>query len=277
MVMNRVRRIETWARLGYAARGLVYLLLGWIALSSGRTLSTGEAVKAFDDLPGGDLLLVVLALGLFGYGLYKIYSALLDLDDEGHEPKGLVVRAVKTLGGLAYWLLSFIAVRQIAGQDQAAESGSSAGSGGADQEAANQVAQATGGDLLLTLAGLALLALAAAQFWIAYKAKFMQEMPGAPPIVKPAGQVGYAARALVGTIVGWFVLKAGMDGERLRNFGDALALVRDDYPWLFKAVAIGLVLFGLTSLVMARYRRIEDEDVVARLSQAVRNPASSRF
>ena len=57
--MERIQRIETWARLGYAARGLVYVLLGWIALSSGRALSTGEAVEAFSDLPGGAILLPV--------------------------------------------------------------------------------------------------------------------------------------------------------------------------------------------------------------------------
>jgi hypothetical protein len=270
MAMERVRRIETWARLGYAARGLVYLLLGYIALSSGKALSTGEAVQAFDDLPGGNILLILLALGLFGYGLFKIYSAVLDLDNEGKEPKGLVIRGSRVLGGLAYWVLSFIAVQQLTkGRDGAAEGGQASGSGGGEQEAAKEVAQATGGDMLLILIGVAILALAASQFWIAYKAKFMDDMPGAPPLVKPAGQVGYAARALIVTIVGWFTLKAGMDGTRLRNFGDALQLVNQDYPTLFKLVAIGLMLFGIVSLVMARYRRIADDDVVSRLSAQV--------
>ena len=268
--MERIRRIETWARLGYAARGLVYVLLGWIALSSGKALSTGEAVQAVDDLPGGAPLLLAVAIGLLGYGLYKIYSAILDLDNKGDDAKGWVMRGARTLGGLGYWFLAFVAARQlIKGKDGAAEAGQASGSGGAQQDAASQAAEAAGGDLLLVVVGLAVLAVAAAQFVIAYKAKFMGEMPGAPRQVKPAGQIGYAARAIIVAIVGYFFVQAGLDGERVRSSGDALALVRDDHLMLFKLIASGLILFGLVSFVMARYRRIADDDVVARLKANV--------
>ncbi|HXG98831.1 MAG TPA: DUF1206 domain-containing protein [Sphingomicrobium sp.] len=262
--MERIRRIETWARLGYAARGLVYILLGWIALSSGEALSTGETVKAFNDLPGGTPLLALLAVGLFGYGLYKIYSAAIDLDGEGSDAKALVVRGARLIGGLGYWLLAFIAARQLFGAREEADSGSASGSGGA-QDAASTVSDTAGGDILLLLAGLVVLGVAAAQFAIAWKAKFMREMPGAPDLVKPAGQIGYAARAIIVAIVGYFLVRAGLDGERVRGFGDALALVRTDHELLFKLIAGGLILFGIVSLVMARYRRIADDDVVARL------------
>ena len=265
--MERIRRIETWARLGYAARGLVYLLLGWIALSSGKALSTGETVQAFDDLPGGNVLLIALGIGLFGYGLFKIFSALLDLDDKGIKPKGIVMRGARLIGGLAYWGLAFVAVKQLTkGNDGTADAGQASGSGGQGQEAVKQVSEAAGGDTLLIFVGLVVLVVAGAQTWIAYKAKFMDEMPGAPHLVKPAGQVGYAARALIVAIVGYFIVKAGTDGTKLRNFGDALDLVQKNYPLLFQLTAIGLILFGVTSLMMARYRRINDADVVARLS-----------
>ena len=265
--MDGVRRIETWARLGYAARGLVYLLLGWIALSSGKALSTGEAVQAFDDLPGGNLLLGALAIGLFGYGAFKIYSAILDLDNQGDDAKGKLIRGARIAGGLVYLFLAFVAAKQLFGDKQGAvEAGQASGSSGAKQEAAAQVADSAGGDTLLVIAGLVILAFAASQFWIAWKAKFADEMPGAPALVKPAGQVGYAARAIVVTMTGYFTIKAGFDGERLRTFGDAFALIRISYPLAFKLIAAGLVLFGLVSLMMARYRRISGDDVVARLS-----------
>ncbi|MDQ3143708.1 MAG: DUF1206 domain-containing protein [Pseudomonadota bacterium] len=263
--MNRMRRIETWARLGYAARGLVYLLLGWLALSTGKALSTGETVKAFEGLPGGAPLLALLTVGLFGYGLYKIYSAIVDLDQEGSEPKGHVIRTARAIGGLGYWLLAFTAAKQLFDGGGAAESGQASGSGGTQQEAATQASQAAGGDLLLIVVGLAVLGVAAAQFVIAYKAKFMEEMPGAPPLVRPAGQIGYAARAIIVAMVGYFFVKAGLDGERVRGFGDALALVQNDHKTLFKLIAGGLMLFGLVSLLMARYRRIEDDDIGAGL------------
>ena len=268
--MERIRQLETWARLGYAARGIVYLVLGWIALSSGKAMSTSETVQAVDNLPGGGPLLAVLTFGLFGYGLYKLYTAALDLDNDGHEAKGTVKRIARAAGGLAYWFLAFLAAKQLFDDKKGTvEAGQSSGSGGMQQDAAIDVAAATGGDTLLTLIGLAILALAATQFYIAYKAKFMEEMPGAPSWVRPAGQAGYAARAIVVALVGYFAMKAGLDGERVRNFGDALASVRDDQETLFKLIAGGLILFGLVSLMMACFRRIENEDVVTRLKSEV--------
>lgn len=271
--MERIRRLETWARLGYAARGIVYLVLGWIALSSDKAMTTSETVQAIDNLPGGGPLLAVLVIGLFGYGLYKLYTAALDLDDEGNDAKGIVTRIAYAVGGLAYWFLSFLAAQELFGATQAAaQLGQAAGSGGAQQDAAAQVAGAAGGDTLLVGIGLGILALAAAQFYIAFKAKFMEKTPSAPAWVKPAGQVGYAARAIIVAMVGYFAIQAGLDGDRVRNFGDALAVVRDDDQTLFKLIAAGLFLFGLVSLMMARYRRIADDDVVARLKSKVPHP-----
>ena len=268
--MNQIRSIETWGRIGFAARGLVYLLLGYIALTSGRALSAGQAVREFGDFPGGSIILPLLALGLFGYGSYKIYTAAIDLGNEGDNAKGWAKRAASAIGGLGYWILAFIAAKQaFSGREGSAEAGQAGGSSGA-QETAAQVAGSGGGDLLLIVAGLIVLAVAAAQFLIAYKAKFMREMPGAPPLVKPAGQIGYLARAVIITIVGYFIIQAGIDGERVRSTGDALALLREDYGTLFKLIAGGLMLFGIVSLLMARYRRIEDDDVIRRLETATR-------
>ena len=271
--MNHARRIETWARLGYLARGVVYLIIGWLALDSNRPLSSAEAVKSVEAMPLGTLLLASLAVGLFGYGLYRVLEGVFDIDRDGREPKALVKRGAGVLSGLAYWVLSFIAVRtMIDGRTSEGEAGQASGSGETD-EAARQVAEAAGGEMLLILAGLVILVLGAVQLVIAFRAKFMEEMEaGAPRIVKPAGQAGYAARGLVILLVGWFALRAGFGGERLRGFSDALALVRDDHPLIFKLIATGLLLFGAVSVLMARYRHINDADVgsLARAATSLR-------
>ncbi len=262
MQIERVRRLEFWARAGYAARGFVYLLLGWIALSTGRALSTRDTVAEVEKLPGSSILLPLLAAGLFGYALFKLYSAAVDLDHKGDDGKGLALRIGRGLGGIGYLALSWFAINVMTGDKGGAKSGEASGSGGSSQEAAADVAQAPGGDWLLMIVAAVVIGVGIGQFVIAYRAKFMDKMPGAPRLVKPLGQLGYAARGLVILIVGYFVLQAGMDGERVRTFGDALALLRNEQGWLFKLVALGLLAFGLTSLMMARYRRIEDRDMV---------------
>jgi hypothetical protein len=272
--MNRARRIETWARLGYLARGVVYLIIGWLALDSNRPLSSSEAVKSVEAMPLGTLLLAVLSLGLFGYGLYRLVEGVFDLDHKGQDAKGLVTRAANVVSGLAYWGLTFVAIRAISDDKQSSgEAGQAAGSG-ESADTAQQVADAPGGDFLLIAAGLVIIIVAIVQLVIAFRAKFMEEMePNAPRLVKPAGQLGYGARGIVFLIVGWFALRAGLSGERLRGFGDALALVRDDHPLLFKLIAAGLLLFGAVSVLMARYRHVHDADV----GSLARAATSQRF
>ena len=101
----------------------------------------------------------------------------------------------------------------------------------------------------------------------AWTAKFMAQLDvDAPPLAEWVGRVGYAARAVVFAVIGWSVLQAGLGGGagQVKELGGALTELSDT-GFLYTLVAIGLLMFGVFSLVMARYRRIRDEDVIARL------------
>ncbi len=274
MAVGDLRRLELWARLGFAARGLVYLFLGWIAFSTGRALSTDDVVAEVENLPASSLLLVLLAAGLFGYALFKLYAAAIDLDYKGDDTRGRLARIGGAIGGLAYVGLGWFALKVLVG-DEDARPGRAAGSTGPRQEAAADIAQTPGGDWLLMLGAAVVIGIAIGQLAIAWKASFMDQMPRCPGFARPVGRLGHAARALVIGMVGWFLFKAGLDGERVRNFGDALAILRNQHGWLFLAVAAGLMAFGLTSLMMARYRRIEDRDVVDDLERGIDKATAS--
>ena len=167
MAIGGLQRLELWARLGYAARGFVYLLLGWIALSTGRALSTDYAVAEVERLPLAPVLLAVLAAGLLGYALFKLYSAAIDLNHKGDDNKGRVIRLGGAIGGLAYIGLGWLALKVLLGDDGASVAGRAAGSSGAPQQAATDVAQAPGGNLLLIVGAAVVIGIAVAQFVIA--------------------------------------------------------------------------------------------------------------
>ena len=88
------------ARGGYAARGLVYLIIGVLALLAAR----GSAQ------PFGHFLVGLVVVGLVAFAAWRILQALRDVDGHGSKPKGLVIRAGLLVGGITYGALAFFAL-----------------------------------------------------------------------------------------------------------------------------------------------------------------------
>ena len=114
---------------------------------------------------------------------------------------------------------------------------------------------------MIGLLGLAFFAAAAAQAKKAITGEFMNRISGqAPHFTKILGTIGYAARAVVFIVIGWSLVKAGFGssgGEQVMTLGEAVVSLSDNGV-LFSLVAIGLLLFGLFSLILARYRIIPE-------------------
>jgi hypothetical protein len=265
-MMNRLRRLETFARAGWLARGIVYCLLAYIALTSaGADDASPQGVfRSVRDMPGGPLLLMLLAIGLALYGAYRFYGAALDSEGKGQEAKGIAIRIGYAASGLAHFILAWAALRLATGK--------SGGGGEREQEAAGMLLDMPLGETLLGVIGLGFLAGAAQQAVKAWTTEFMKGVaPEAPAWVVPVGRAGLAARAIVFAIIGYSLVRAGWfeaAGE-VKGLGDALSSLTENST-LYMLVAAGLFLFGIHSLVEARWRRIRDVDVVARLKAAAR-------
>ena len=93
-MIDRMTKLQTFARAGWFARGVVYCLLGVLALSgTGASDASPQGVfRSVQDMPGGPWLLGLLALGLALYGAYRLYSAALDSEGKGDDTKGAAIR-----------------------------------------------------------------------------------------------------------------------------------------------------------------------------------------
>ena len=107
-------KYEALTRIGFGARGIMYLLIGYLALRSGRT---EDALGAMQWLGSGSGRIVVglMALGFLGYGLWRLTEAAIDSEGHGSDAKGAVVRAAGVASGLIHLGLSFYAARLAAG------------------------------------------------------------------------------------------------------------------------------------------------------------------
>lgn len=251
--MNRVTQLETFARAGFFARGVVYMMLGYLTLATGRSEGTSTVLDDLQDLPAGNIILAVTALGLFGYGVFRLYGAALDLDGDGTDFKGVGKRIGHACSGITHFVLCYLAVRIMMG------------SGGSGTDPGDTARSLPGGAVLLVLVGIGFALAAIEQAIQAATAKFMSRLAAdTPSFAEAVGRIGYAARAIVFAILSWQVLRAGLGGDRGElSFEAALDTLRDT-GWGYTAVAAGLLVFGIFSLIMARYRTIRNEDVLER-------------
>lgn len=256
-----IKAFESMTRVGFAARGIMYGLIGYLALRTGRT---EDGAGTLDYLAGGSgrLLVAVMALGFFAYGLWRLVEAWLDSSGYGSEPKGLAIRAGGAISGVVHLSLGgaalMLAIR-------------GAGSGGSStRESAATALGLPGGELILLLVAAGLLIAGVQQVLKAWKLDFLRHLAlraAESRRVRWLGRAGFAARGIVFLMMAWFFGQAALSGSSAEagGIGEALSSLP---ATLRTAVAAGLLLFGLFSLVEARFRQIRDPRVLDRLRAA---------
>ena len=262
--MSNIATLETVARLGFAARGVMYGLIGWIALRTG-TSADGQAALDWLGSGAGGIVVAAMALGFAGYGLWRIAEAGIDSEGHGSDAKGYAVRTGGVISGLVHLSLALYAARLLLWDDGGMSGGASADLG------ARTAMDLPGGPTLILIAAIAIIGTGLYQFAKGIRLGFLKQMDPAvagKDWLHWLGRIGYVARGVTFLMIGWLLFKVWQTENAGAAGGIAQAL--DALPrGLFLPVALGLGLFGLFSFAEARYRRITDPKVIERLKRAV--------
>ena len=248
------------ARIGLGARALVYFAVAGVLLNSALTskpedgASPGDAFRAIETEQGGHLLLYGLAIGLFLYALWRFQQAILDPEEQGNEPKGLLARAGMASSGISYLLVGIAAFSVARDTDDA-------GGGGKTEQTAKWLMEQPFGSWLVTLAGAVLAAIGCAQMWRARSGQWKDHIDLSGWAARLTGLIsaGIAGRGALFILVGLFLIIGGWtaDTSDIKGLASTLGWIRFQ-PfglWLFIASALAIGVYGAYSGVQSvRYR-----------------------
>jgi hypothetical protein len=256
--------IELAARIGYGARGFVYLSVGVLILLSavdliGDAVGTTGALAWLAQRPLGRLWALLIGVGLAAFVMWRILQSVFDADHEGRTWKGLGTRLSQLFSGLSYAGLAVAAFALIGGapdepaQDGVAES----------QDRAAAVLALPLGQWLLVAAGLAIFGIGISNIVKAWREDFTEYLACSERLcrrVAPLARAGHVARGLAYLPLATLVVLAGLDdrASEVTSFGSALEAVERQPagPWILIVAALGFVAFGSFSFIEARFRRI---------------------
>lgn len=255
--------VQRLARLGYAAKGTVYLVVGGLAVQAAyspaeRPQDSEGALGTILRQPQGMALLGMVAVGLAGYVLWRLVQAVLDPEHKGAGAKGIAVRLGYLLSALIHAGLTAEAVRLLAGSGR--------GGGREPEDWTAAVMAQPMGRWAVAAAGAGIIAFGLFELYRAVAVDLTRRLDlsgvsaDARRRIVYLGRAGLAARGVVFGIIGWFVVQAALHSasREVQGLAEALRTVREQAHgrWLLGGVALGLAAYGAFLVVKARYRRI---------------------
>ena len=240
-------KFQWLTRLGFVSRGLLYIVIALLVIAAGRTEDVTGAME-YLGRGVGRLLLVVLTAGLLCYGLWRFADAWFGMESGRHHPKAWRSRIAAAGSGVIYLFLAYKALAIILS--------GRAGTGSAHDNAVTAL-RFPGGAFMLAVIGAALIGAGVVQMYKASTCSFLQHLDDRARQywAKWLGRSGYAARGIVFVTVGFLLGRAGFRGSAAGAGGLEQALDAFSDP-LEYAVAAGLMLFGVYSILEARFRTV---------------------
>jgi hypothetical protein len=251
------------ARVGYAAKGVVYLVIALLALraaigSGGGVTNSSGALLTIGRGPLGTIALGLVGVGLLAFAIYSLAAAATGAEQRHDGAKGAALRVGQAGTGLAYGALGVQALTLLA----RARAG---GGDGAEHWTARLLGMPFGRALVIAL-GLGVIAYAVYQMYAAFAKDPRRHLdlstagPTTARAVERLARFGIAARAVVFALIGWFLVQAARryDPQQAGGIDQSLATLGAQ-PFgrvVLGVVALGLAAYGVYGLAEARWRRM---------------------
>ncbi len=248
------------ARAGLTARGVIYILIGWVALlvalgHSSRQADQQGALQLLAGKPYGLVSLWLLAIGFAAYALWRLSEAAFGVTGE----KNSAGARLKSLGrAVVYAFFVVLTIKVI--------TGTQGNQSGQQQDLTATVMQHPGGRWLVGIVGAIVVIAGLTLVLQGLRHKFMKQLrtsqmsASTRRVVKWLGTIGTCARGVVFALVGVLVVDAAVTHNAAKSGGvdKALLTLRDQSfgPVLLVLAALGLVVFGIYGLCEARWEKV---------------------
>lgn len=256
--------LEFLERAGYVVRGVLYAVMGVLALGlalglGGTATDQTGSVVILTHLPAGNLMLLAVVVGLGAYSIWGFVRAIFDPLHRGDDPTGVAERLGFAWSGFAYAAIALLALQLLLGSE------TSAAHDGAQSTIA-KILQYPAGRLVTIAIGIVAIGVGLGQFAEALRARFRKDLKriemkkAEKKIVDTLGRLGMFSRGITFTLVGWFVLQGGLhrDPSRVHGISGAFIFLLSQ-PFgrlLLGVVALGFIALGLHSFASARWIRL---------------------
>ena len=249
------------ARAGLTARGVLYILIGLVAIlvALGQTSQEADQQGALQLLAGqpyGLVSLWLLGIGFAGYALWRLSEAAFGVTGEGN---GAGPRLKSLVRALIYAFFAYLTFKIIAGTGTGSQTKK-------QQDLTATVMHHPGGQWLVGIVGLAIVIAGLVLVFEGIRRKFLKYLqlsqlsPRTRRIVEWLGVIGTAARGAVFALAGVLVIEAAVTYKPAKAGGiDKALLTLRNQPFgefLLIIAALGLIIFGIYGLCEARWRRV---------------------
>jgi hypothetical protein len=216
--------------VGYAARGLVYCIVGLTALAVAigtrqRPVSLTDSLNDLSREAFGTLVSGSIGLGMSCFALWRISQGVLDADNLGSDYNALLRRTAYSLSALLYFGVAVIAAETTLRFHMKASPSTS------PQSWAAWLLGLPLGSLVLAVIGIGFCAVAMSTVIRGYRAIFKNDLDlqaSAKRYLVPIGRAGYVARATIYAIVGYFLVRSAftVNVHEVRDMAGALNVIQ---------------------------------------------------